>query len=425
MPNPGTHESVIAERYALYADLVAQGMRPYLVMTPRTAPSATVEAAKKLGISLKAMQRTLVDAAKRGYDLPEALRPNPGFVVRSHNVQVDAQGKITRQSIQTGPQAGDVFQPLPGHLIKGESALLNADGEVVAKWVKTREGGEALQALTDALLEVFGAVTPRPTIDAPSYANADLLTLYPIADLHLGMMAWGKESGNDYDLGIASKLAVDTATDLVARAWPSETAVILGMGDYFHQNDQKNATPRSGHQLDVDGRWPKVLLTGVQVLDAITQAALAKHERVIVRMLPGNHDPDAAIALTIAIAMAYRDNPRVTVDLDPSLHWYYRHGKVLLGATHGHTMRADRMAMMLATDRAADWGETLHKHFFFGHIHHDTAKDVGPVRVESFRTIAAKDAYASGGGYRSPRTMSSVTFCRIRGEIGRHKVSII
>jgi hypothetical protein len=63
---------------------------------------------------------------------------------------------------------------------------------------------------------------------------------------------------------------------------------------------------------------------------------------------------------------------------------------VLLGATHGHTMKPDRMAMMLADDRAKDWGEADHRHFFFGHVHHESAREVAGVRVESFhRELAA------------------------------------
>lgn len=87
-------------------------------------------------------------------------------------------------------------------------------------------------------------------------------------------------------------------------------------------------------------------------------------------------------------------------------------------------MKPDRMAMMLATDRPRDWGETDHRHFFFGHIHHETAKEVGPVRVESLTSPAAKDAYAAAGGYRSNRSVNAVTFHTEDGEVCRHRVNI-
>ena len=73
-------------------------------------------------------------------------------------------------------------------------------------------------------------------------------------------------------------------------------------------------------------------------------------------MLPGNHDEDAAITLRVALGLFYRNNPRVEVYDKSGLSWYSRFGQTLLGAHHGHTMKADKMAMMLATDRAKDSG---------------------------------------------------------------------
>lgn len=118
--------------------------------------------------------------------------------------------------------------------------------------------------------------------------------------------------------------------------------------------------------------------------------ALQKHDQVLVRMLPGNHDQDAALALTVALSVFYSANKRVVVDDDRELHWFMRFGKVLLGATHGHTMKPDRMAMMMATDRAEDWGLTLFKHFFFGHIHHESDEGDRPGALRGFSTIASR-----------------------------------
>ncbi len=152
---------------------------------------------------------------------------------------------------------------------------------------------------------------------------------------------------------------------LVAQSRPSRTAVVLGLGDYFHANDATAQTPRSRHVLDVDGRWPRTLKAGVHMAMDIIALAASRHERVLARFLPGNHDPDASVALTVALAVAYAGHDRVAVDETPSAIWYHRHGRVLLGATHGHTMRPDRMAMLLASDRPEDWGATRWRHFFF------------------------------------------------------------
>lgn len=382
-------------------------------------------AAKATGIARSTIQSRLTQAARRGLDgsVPPGSVP-PGFHVSRRSARYDASGRLHSQSVTTKPEPGDPFIPRSGHVIKGESALVDADGNTLARWIKTREG--AASSLADALREHFAAYAgAAPVIPPPATVIDDLLTVYILPDLHIGAMAWGRETGDSYDLKIAAERAVETVGTLVAQSQPSRRAVVLGLGDFFHLNDRTNMTPRSGHVLDVDQRWPKVFATGAKVATTIVDMAAQRHEQVLVRFLPGNHDPDAAICLTVALSLFYSANERIKVDDDPGIHWYTRFGRVLLGASHGHTMKPDRMAMMLAADRPKDWGETVFRHFFFGHVHHESAREVGPVRVESFNTPASRDAYAHAGGYRAGQSMNAITFHAERGEIGRHRVNIV
>jgi hypothetical protein len=356
--------------------------------------------------------------------IPEIARPPEGFVVTRNSGEYDASGRLRRQWVGTERDAGEGFAVPPGHVVKGESALVDPDGRVLAKWIKTRASGAGaplVEALRAAFAEFRGAA---PACPAPAATDADLLTVYPLPDLHFGMLAWGRESGENYDIRIATDLALRRVEALVAQSRPSARAVLLGLGDYFHANGVKAATPASGNQLDVDGRWAKVFTSGARLATALIDRIARRHQSLEVVMLPGNHDPDAAIALTVALALFYADNKRIVVNQEPGIAWYHRFGRVLLGATHGHTMKPDQMAMMLATDRAADWGETSHRAFFFGHVHHESAREVGPVRVESFSAPAARDAWNAAAGFRAGRALSAITYHREDGEIGRHRVNI-
>ena len=388
-----------------------------LLATVRTLneTGSQVKAALSLGISRAALQGRLKRAAERGlmgYDPVLA-----GFAIKS--VASQKHGAWIKQT----KAPGEPFEMPSGQVLKEVSALVDGDKRVVMEWIKTKAGNGP--TIIDAVKELFADnQNIAPLIPAPSSGDDDLMTLYPLPDLHVGMHAWGRETGESYDLKIASTRARQMAADLISQSRPSRQAVILGLGDLFHMNDQRNMTPRSGHILDVDGRWPKVLKAGVRLAMDIVEMAAQKHERVLVRFLPGNHDPDATAALSVALGLHYEGNDRVTFDDDPSLVFYHRFGRVLIGATHGHTMKPDRMAMMLAADRPEDWGATAFKHVYFGHIHHETAIEIGPVRVESFNTIAAKDAHAHGGGWRSGQALNAITFHRERGEIGRHRVAL-
>lgn len=392
----------------------------------RAAVKATGIARTTLRDKLAAAKRRA--AAVRGEvgapPIPEIAKPPEGFVIRRNSGQYDAEGNLERQWIESGQGNADGYEIPEGHTVKGESTLLDANGHVLAKWIKTREDKSGV--LIDALREAFaGYVGAAPEVPAPALADDDLLTVYPIPDLHLGMHAWGRETGDNYDVKIAVAMATEIVGRLVARSEPSRRAVLLGLGDYFHANDAKAVTPQSGNRLDVDGRWMKVYGAGARLAIAMVDLIGRKHQEIEVVFLRGNHDPDAAGTLSVALDLFYSANPRISVHDGPGIAWYRRHGKTLLGATHGHTMKGDRMAMMMAADRPEEWGQARHCYFYSGHVHHVVAQEFGRVIVESFGSPAARDAFNADGGYRAQRSLSAITHHVEHGEIGRHRINIM
>lgn len=321
----------------------------------------------------------------------------------------------------------DMTKTVPdGFMVKGVSSLYDKDGKLAAQWVKstidTDRQAELMQAAVAALSEDVRGLARLS--EAPQETLSDLLTVYPFGDPHIGMRAWAKECGEDFDLKIAKQLTLAAVDRLVSVAPASETALILPLGDVFHANDQTNQTPAHRHQLDVDSRHVHVLQVGVETFRHVINRALEKHKRVVVRFVRGNHDPEAIWALAFTIAAYFDNEPRVEVDLSPSAHWYYRFGQVLLGATHGDTTKAEQLLGVMACDRAADWGLTKHRHWLCGHVHHSSVKEFPGVTVETFRTLAAADAYAAGHGYRAGRDMRAIVFHREHGEIERHRCDV-
>lgn len=378
---------------------------------------------RALGINRGTVRDHEAEAARRGL---LGFKPVlPGFEIKQTSTQKDAGGNVEKEWIQQRPARGEKFALPPGHIVKGISARADADGNVFDQWIKTKLDNaipDLVAALTAVFKEYKGKARPAAK---PRANNAALLSVYPVADLHLGMQSWQRETGEAYDLSIAIRRAKASLAQLVAQSPASRTALILNLGDWQHNDDQRNATPRSHHQLDVDSRYPKILAAGVKLMIELIELAKRRHARVIVRNLPGNHDPHASVALTLALKMFYASDKRVTVDDDPGEFFFHRFGATLIGAHHGHKAKPDRLAMAMAVNRRKDWGATHYHQFFFGHIHHETAKEVGDVRVESFQTLAGKDAHAAGGAYVSGKSLVSVTIHRRDGEIGRHRVNIV
>lgn len=312
------------------------------------------------------------------------------------------------------------------HIAKGVSTYYDADGNVKGQWVKADlDKKKALELVQQAIQVMAQEIKGlSPLISAPNKTNSDLLAVYPMGDPHIGMYAWAKECGEDFNLDDARRITFGAIDRLVTAAPAADTCVILPLGDVFHADDQSNVTPGHGHQLDVDTRYVKVLEVGIETFRHVIVRALEKHKNVVVRFVQGNHDPNSVWALAFTIHAYFANNPRVTVDLTPAKSWFYRFGRVLIGATHGDTIKPENLLGVMACDRAQDWGETKHRYFYSGHIHHRQVKEYPGMIWESFRTLAAKDAYAAGHGYRAGRDMMCIIHHKDHGEIERHTCDI-
>jgi hypothetical protein len=373
-------------------------------------------AAQASGLARSTFQGHLKAAGRYGMllDTPAAM---PGF--RVSQLTTLPEGK---QSIQQKPEHGEVFKPLPGHLVKGESAYVDPDGRLIGKWVKTREDAERTMALSAAIHEEFDQYKGfAKLVPPPCETYSNLCNYYPIVDPHIGMLSYGKETGESNDLKIGVERVGGTLQRLIGLSPPAETAVIINTGDFFHADNQRNATEASGHQLDVDGRNQKSKWVGVNMLRTTIDLALQRHKRVVVKNLKGNHDPESAMWLNIALGLFYSEEPRVVLDPADANndHFFHLFGVNYTGATHGHTMKPDRMYIMMAEDNPEYWNASLYRWCIFGHIHHETEKMVGSLRCESFTQPVPRDSFAHSHGYRSASRMQSVTLHRDGGEQGR------
>lgn len=313
-----------------------------------------------------------------------------------------------------------------GFKIKGTSTLYGPDGEVKATWVKTREDALSLEEIGDQVREALDSYEPPSSFPTASIsADAELATVYVCADWHVGLLSWKKETRHNYDLKIG-KATIETAMMRLVSGTPSsKQAVVLGLGDLLHSDNYSGMTAQSQNILDVDGRWPRVLSAATQLLIFTIDLALQKHETVLVRILPGNHDEHSAIAVTLAISMYYRNNPRVTVDDDAGRFWWWLWGRVFLGATHGDKAKMKDLPLIMAASNPEAWGKAKFRHIYTGHIHCEKALELNGITVESFQSPVAPDSWHVSMGYGAGRSVQAVTHHKDQGEIMRQKVNIL
>lgn len=303
-----------------------------------------------------------------------------------------------------------------GYVLGKVTSLVSADGTKAMEWQHQHPTIAAVQDQIDDLIEAMGEkITPLPLVEfAQTRGDPNLLTVYPVADVHLGQFSWGKEAGENYDLKIAVDQFHRSVTKLVQNSPASGTAIVSILGDFFHADNNEAVTVRSKNHLDVDGRHDKVLHAGVELVIWMIDLALQKHDTVIVHVTPGNHDENAARALATALYFRYQGNPRVEIDRSPEHLWTFQFGNVMLGFAHGHEVKAEDMPGVMASQNAVMWGQTKYRYAYSGHYHRSKA---GPLKDEKHGAIweivpafTAKDAWNRSMGHNAMRSIMSKTF---------------
>lgn len=324
------------------------------------------------------------------------------------------------------PEHGMTHEVPSPYLVSGVSTLYNAEGKISAQWVKSKlKDDDSFRAFQDAIeeiaLEYKGSAKP---IKPPVYSRDDLMCCYPLGDPHVGLYAWGLETGShDFDTTIARNDLLAAASRLVDVAPPCTKALIINLGDFFHADSFSQLT-KSGHKLDVDTRWPKVLKIGCQLMVDMISLALRKHAQVEVINAIGNHDDHSSVMLSAFLEAWFHDEPRVKIHPTASKFHYVEFGRCLIGVTHGDTVKHLALGELMASDMPDAWGRTLHRYWYTGHIHHTSKTELRGVVVESFRTLAARDAWHSASGYRSGRDMYAIVLSKEHGEVERHRCDI-
>ena len=133
----------------------------------------------------------------------------------------------------------------------------------------------------------------------------------------------------------------------------------------------------------------------------------------------GNHDPDAAQALSVAMAFYFHNEPRVIVDRGTSLFKFMRFGSNLIASHHGHGTKPEALPLLMAVDRKEDWAATDYRVWHVGHFHHRSVKEHPGCDIEIHRTLAGTDGWHHGKGYRSRREMQMIVYHERTGEAWR------
>ncbi len=353
---------------------------------------------------------------------------------KSKNAVFSARHAVLARAIKHGYSPDhDMVHALPdGYRLKGTSTLYDSKtGEPKIQWVKSEADKERQAEIFREVVEALASGLPRvePT-DGPSHLlSSNLMSCYPVGDHHLGMLSWDKETGANYDLKIGENLLVRATDYLVQSAPACDKSTVVFLGDFMHYDNMEPVTPTGRNQLDADSRYPKMVRTAVRCMRYLIEEAAKRHREVHVVVEIGNHDLSSSIFLMECLHNIYENEPRITIDTSPAHYHYFRFGQNLVGVHHGHGAKMQNLPLIMAADRSEWWGETAHRTWWTGHIHHSktqaavSAQDFTGCTVESFRVLGPEDAWAHQKGYRAKRDQKSIVLHKDFGEVARHTVN--
>lgn len=361
--------------------------------------------------------------------IPEEKLREAVDAMREHGSQVKAALALglSRQALQNRLRHAARLGVAPGHFEQGVApgftmgkvtVQRGADGQVERTWERQAPDQEAaLEALRAAVEAMRGEIVPLSPVAIPDAGLAHLLTLYTFTDFHLGMLAWHKEGGADWDSAIAEQTGLRAMQALVEGAPRSKEAIVNIQGDFLHYDGLQAITPTHGHVLDADSRFGKVVDVAIRLIRTLVATALSKHERVRLLICEGNHDLASSLWLRKLFGALYELEPRVSV-VESELPFYaVQWGRVMLGFHHGHMKQNAQLPSLFAAQFREMWGRCHKVAIHTGHRHHREVKEHPGAEVIQHPTLAARDAYAARGGWISERRITALTYHREHGEV--------
>lgn len=352
------------------------------------------------------------------WDALQEQRQADGYVLKSFSKNKD--GVVTaekygkKQNVQEFDKQG--FAPV--------SFTTNPFGE--GAWVKydlpAQERLNALKVAVDALKE---EIEPAAAITLSTDTfNANLINQYTLTDYHLGMMAWGEESGDNWDLKIAERVLVNFFKTAIEQSPNAKECVFAQIGDFLHWDGLDAVTPAHKHLLDADTRFSKLVRVAIRVLRNIISMLLEKYETVTLITAEGNHDPASSIWLREVLSAFYENETRLKIDNNPDPYYCVSFGDVCLFYHHGHKRNIKSLDSVFVSKFKKEFGKSKYVYAHTGHFHNDLKTESNLMILEQHRTLAAKDAYASRGGYCSDRDSKVITYHKHFGEVKRATFNI-
>lgn len=313
----------------------------------------------------------------------------PEAIMKGHNLDVKHWDVVSYKSNFWQQQA------------KGGKKILLYQSKIT---VKPKQREEITLEDIDRYFETKDYSKDKLPIECINYDPDGEILEIDLADPHIGLLAWRKESGADYDLKIVKSRFFMCINDIVERCKHRKFKKIylVGLGDVLHVDNNEQRTTNGTFQ-QTDGRLEKITECAEDMLiDGIT--ILGKLAPVEFIHLCGNHDRLMGYMLARSVSNVFRNDPNVTCDISPNPIKHRVFGVSLVIFHHGDLPKRNTFDLPInfARDQIS---KTKFTEVHCGHYHTEESKVIGGVRVRYLPTIAASSYWENQQGYKSDKAV--------------------
>lgn len=241
---------------------------------------------------------------------------------------------------------------------------------------------------------------PEVKINKLKSNSEEKIAIVNIADIHFGKLAWAPETGENYDLKIATDRfnnIVDSSINRLMKEDNLTKIVFFWSQDFFHY-DNPNQTTSSGITFQqTDMRWQKMFDEGVKLLiEAIDK--LKQIAPVYTFYTRSNHDEQTAYYAKAVLSATFKNDKLVEVNDSPSPRKYIKFGINLLGFAHGDK-EGKRLPNLMSIEAPEYWSSTKNREFFLGHFHSQIVKEEAGITLRYLSSPAGSDAWHNQMGF--------------------------
>ena len=363
--------------------------------------------AEKLGVSEETIDELLKELRNKEKVRDDAETAHYIDVLEELVVKVNNDKGTLESTIETSFEPKDDLELARLHKI-------NLDKYKISNyWTKQKQNGKftssvfaSLRQSKDYTAEDFAkfleGYTPNLTLITPDIASVNergyetVDIEVSIADFHLAKKTLEGETMEDKKEQYLK--TVFNLVEKVRNSFDIDTIVFPISNDFFHTDNYQNQTTQ-GTPQDVLVGYDNEYEAGFDLLVKAINYMQSVSNHVEVILVQGNHDRTKSFYLAHALAVFFKEHPKVDFQREHSTTKSVVLGSTFIGYHHGNC-KIDDLPLLFATGKDSfDFGAAKFREVHTGDKHHYMAKEVKGVRIQQMPSLSGTDRWHADHNY--------------------------